>query len=234
MRPVKTVVVYSLDGGVGRTTLSAVLSVARGYVLMVDMDWERAGLSQLFKAPRRPGWLAPYLGAGVPYVHRVSPTLYLIPGYEAALLYTRRGEDFAREVEEAFLDFAERLPALAQRLGIPVDLVIIDTAAALRLGILAEMRKMGVYGVFVGDRRLVSKISEAKAEQYRRYLAYSSVAVLNLLEKDELKIARKLTPAAIKRVAVRDRRGVSVAEAVLRDRENRKSIDYVLAALKTS
>ncbi|MGC9131951.1 MAG: ParA family protein, partial [Pyrobaculum sp.] len=142
--------------------------------------------------------------------------------------------DFAREVEEAFLDFAERLPALAQRLGIPVDLVIVDTAAALPLGLLAEMRKMGIYGVFVGDRRLVSKISEAKAEQYRRYLAYSSVAVLNLLEKDELKIARKLTPAAIKRVAVRDRRGVSVAEAVLRDRENRRAVDYVLAALKTS
>ncbi|RFA96181.1 ParA family protein [Pyrobaculum aerophilum] len=233
MRPIRILLHASLDGGVGKTTLSAVLSVAKGYTLLVDMDWEKAELSQLFRAPKKPGWLAPYLDAGLPYVHRVNPMLYIIPGYEAADMYMRHGEDFAKEAEEVVMDFIEHLPLLIQRLRIPVDTVIIDTTAALRLDLLAKLQKMGVYNVFIADRRFISRISDIKAEQYRRYMAYSSLVVVNQLERDEIKIARKVTPVTIKRVAIKDYYGESIANAVLRDRENRKSIDHILTRIKS-
>ncbi|MGC8584320.1 MAG: ParA family protein, partial [Thermoproteus sp.] len=73
MRAVKIVAVYSLDGGVGKTTLATVLSMAKGFTLVVDADWEKAELSQLFRVPRRPGWVAPFLGRQL-YVHQVNPT----------------------------------------------------------------------------------------------------------------------------------------------------------------
>ncbi|MGK0550252.1 MAG: ParA family protein, partial [Pyrobaculum sp.] len=57
MRTVKIVVISSLDGGVGKTTISSALGVEKGMALLVDMDWEKADLSQLFRAPRKPGWL---------------------------------------------------------------------------------------------------------------------------------------------------------------------------------
>ena len=233
MRPVKVVVHASLDGGVGKTTLSSVLAVAKGYTLLVDMDWEKAELSQLFRAPKKPGWLAPYLDVGMPYVHRVNPMLYIIPGYEAADLFMHYGEDFAKEAEEVVVDFIEHLPALVQRLRIPVDTIIVDTTAALRLDLLAKLQKIGAYNVFVADRRLISRISDVKAEQYRRYMAYSSLVVVNQLEKDEMKIARKITPVAIKRVAIRDYYGESIANDILKDRENRKSIDHILTRIKS-
>ena len=233
MRPIRVVIHASLDGGVGKTTLSAVLSVAKGYTLLVDMDWEKAELSQLFRAPKKPGWLAPYLDARMPYVYRINPMLFLIPGYEGPELYMRHGEDFAKEAEEVVVDFIEHLPLLIRRLRIPVDAVIVDTTAALRLDLLAKMQKIGAYNIFVADRRLISRISDVKAEQYRRYMAYSSLVVVNQLERDELKIAKKVTPVTIKRVDIRDYYGESIANSILRDRENRKSIDHILTRIKS-
>ena len=233
MRPVKIIVHSSLDGGVGKTTLSAVLGVAKGYTLLIDADWEKAELSQLFRAPKKPGWLAPYLDLGMPYVHRVNPMLYIIPGYEASELYMKHGEDFAKEAEEVMLDFVEHLPLLIQRLRIPVDTIIVDTTAALRIDLLAKLQKIGAYNVFVADRRFISRISDVKAEQYRRYMAYSSLVVVNQLERDELKIARKVTPVTIRRVTIKDYYGESIANSILRDRENRKSIDHILTRIKS-
>lgn len=233
MRPVKTVAMASLDGGVGKTTLSAVLAVAKGYILLVDMDWEKADLSQLFRAPRKPGWLAPFLNGNMPYLHRISPTLYLMPGYEAYELYQRHGRDVVGEFEDALLEWVENMPKFVAKLRIPVDTVIIDTTAALRLDVLARLQKMGAYNVFIADRRLISRISDVKAEQYRRYMAYSSLVAVNQLERDELKIARKIAPVVIKRVAIRDYYGESIANDVLKDRENRKSIDQILARVKS-
>ncbi len=233
MRPVKTVAMASLDGGVGKTTLSAVLAVAKGYILLVDMDWEKADLSQLFRAPRKPGWLAPFLNGNMPYLHRISPTLYLMPGYEAYELYQRHGRDVVGEFEDALLEWVENMPKFVAKLRIPVDTVIIDTTAALRVEVLARLQKMGAYNVFIADRRLISRISDVKAEQYRRYMAYSSLVVVNQLERDELKIARKIAPVVIKRVAIRDYYGESIANDVLKDRENRKSIDQILARVKS-
>jgi hypothetical protein len=68
-------------------------------------------------------------------------------------------------------------------LRIPVDTVVIDTTAALRTELLAKLQKQGVYSVFMADRRLISRISDVKAEQYRRYMAYASLVVVNMVEK---------------------------------------------------
>jgi len=60
------VLVTSLDGGVGKTTLVAAMAyhaaANRGQpALLIDADWEKAELSQLFRAEYAPGWLSPFL-----------------------------------------------------------------------------------------------------------------------------------------------------------------------------
>jgi MinD-like ATPase involved in chromosome partitioning or flagellar assembly len=234
MRPVKIVFMSSLDGGVGKTTLASVLSVAKGYTLLIDADWEKADLSQLFRAPRKPGWLAPFIDGQRPYIHRVNPMLYLMPGYETVELYQRYGEEVATEFQEALLEWVEYLPKYVASLRIPVDTVIVDTPAALNLNLLSKLQSMGVYTIFMTDRRLISRISDVKAEQYRRYMAYASLVVVNMVEKDELKMARKIAPVVLKRVKIPEYYGESVAGAILRDRDNKKAVDTVLARIKTS
>ncbi|ACB40150.1 ParA family protein [Pyrobaculum neutrophilum] len=234
MRPIKLVLISSLDGGVGKTTLASVLAVAKGYTLLVDMDWEKADLSQLFRAPRRPGWLAPFLKGGAPYVHRISPVLYLMPGYEAFELYQRLGEDVVKDFGEAMLEWMSYMPKFVTKLRIPVDTVVVDTTAALRAELLSKLQSAGVYNIFMADRRLISRISDIKAEQYRRYMAYSALVVVNMVEKDEVKLARKIAPVVLKRVAISEYYGESVASSVLRDRENRRSVEHIVTRIKLS
>ncbi len=234
MRPVKVVLMSSLDGGVGKTTLASVLGVAKGYTLLIDMDWEKADVSQLFRAPRKPGWLAPFLDGQRPYLHRINPMLYLVPGYEAFELYQKYGEDAATEFRDAILEWVEAMPKYVSSLRIPVDAVIIDTPAALNLNLLSKLQSMGVFTVFMTDRRLISRISDVKAEHYRRYMAYASLVVVNMVEKDEVKVARKIAPVVLKRVKITEYYGESVANTVLRDKDNKKAIDVVLSRVKTA
>ncbi len=235
MRPIKLVALTSLDGGVGKTTLSAVLAVAKGYTLVVDADWEKADLSQLFRAPRKPGWLAPFLDGKSIYIHKVSPWLYVMPGYEAAELFMRRGGDVLGDLIEALLEWAEGAPKFVSKLRVPVDTVVFDTTAALPLDVLAKLQKMGAFNVFVADRRLISRISDVKAEQYRQYITYSALAVINMLERDELKMAKKIAPIALKHVKMpAEYYGPAVANAVLRDRENKKSVENIVMRIKTA
>jgi len=234
MRPVKIVLMSSLDGGVGKTTLASALGVAKGYTLLIDMDWEKADLSQLFRAPRKPGWLAPFLDGQRPYLHKINPMLYLVPGYEAFDLYQQMGEDVTGDFAEALMEWVEAMPKYVATLRIPIDTVVIDTTAALRTELLAKLQKQGVYSVFMTDRRLISRISDVKAEQYRRYMAYSSLVVVNMVEKEELKIARKIAPVVLKRVSIKDYYGESVAGAILRDKDNKKAIDNVITRIKTA
>lgn len=234
MRQVKVVFISSLDGGVGKTTIATVLGVKKGLSLLIDMDWEKADLSQLFRVPRKAGWLAPFLKGELPYVHRVSPMLYVVPGYEAYEIYQKIGEDVVGDFVEAMLEWVEHLPRFVTRLRMPVDTVFIDSMAALRFEVLSRLQRMGVYNIFMADRRLVARISDVKAEQYRRYMAYSSLAVVNLLERGELKMARKIAPIALKRVAIGEYYGEAVANGVLRDRDNRKAVDQILARIKTA
>jgi hypothetical protein len=86
----------------------------------------------------------------------------------------------------------------------------------------------------MADRRLISRISDVKAEQYRRYMAYASMVVVNMVEKEELKIARKIAPVVLKRVKITEYYGESVANAILRDKDNKKAIDTVLSRIKTA
>lgn len=233
MRPLKIVMVTSVDGGVGKTTLSAVLAVAKGYTLLVDMDWEKADLSQIFRVPKRAGWLAPYLkGGGAPYVHKVSPTLYVIPGYEAYEIYQRFGEDVVKDFVEILSDWLSYFPKFVQKLRLPVDTVVVDTTAGLRAEVVAKLHGLGVFNIFMADRRLISRISDVKAEQYRRYMAYSTLVVVNMVEKDEIKIAKKLAPIVLKRVPIGEYYGDSIANSILRDRDNRKAVDTVLERIK--
>ncbi|AFA38767.1 ATPases involved in chromosome partitioning [Pyrobaculum oguniense TE7] len=234
MRALKIVVISSLDGGVGKTTISSALGVEKGMALLVDMDWEKADLSQLFRAPRKPGWLAPFLKGTAPYLHRVNPMLYVMPGYEAYEIYQREGEDAVSGFSEALLEWVEFFPKFVAKLRIPVDVVILDTPAALRTEILAKLQHMGAYNIFVADRRLISRISDIKSEQYRRYLTYSSLAVVNMLEKDELKMAKKIAPVTIRRVKIREYYGEAIANDLLRERENKKSIDQIITRIKTA
>jgi MinD-like ATPase involved in chromosome partitioning or flagellar assembly len=234
MRPIKVVVMSSLDGGVGKTTLASVLSVAKGYTLLIDMDWEKADVSQLFRAPRKPGWLAPFLDGSRPYLHRINPMLYLVPGYEAFELYQKYGEDVTGDFAEALMEWIDYLPRYVSTLRIPVDTVVIDTTAALRTDLLSKLQSMGVFTVFMTDRRLISRISDVKAEHYRRYMAYASLVVVNMVEKEELKIARKIAPVVLKRVKIAEYYGESIANNVLRDKDNKKAIDTVITRIKTS
>jgi MinD-like ATPase involved in chromosome partitioning or flagellar assembly len=234
MRPVKIVLMSSLDGGVGKTTLTSVLGVTKGYTLLIDADWEKADVSQLFRAPRKPGWLSPFIDGQRPYLHRVNPMLYLIPGYEAMELYQKYGEDVTGSFAEALMEWVEHLPRYVSSLRIPVDAVIIDTPAALNLNILSKLQSMGVFTMFMSDRRLISRISDVKAEHYRRYMAYASLVVVNMVEKDEVKIARKMAPVVLKRVKINEYYGESVAGAVLRDKENKKAVDTVITRIKTA
>jgi MinD-like ATPase involved in chromosome partitioning or flagellar assembly len=234
MRPVKIVLMSSLDGGVGKTTLASVLSVAKGYTLLIDADWEKADVSQLFRAPRKPGWLAPFIDGQRPYIHRINPMLYVIPGYEAVELYQKYGEEAAAEFQEALLEWLEAMPKFISSLRIPIDAVVIDTPAALNLNLLSKLQSMGVFTVFMSDRRLISRISDVKAEHYRRYMAYASMVVVNMVEKDEVKIARKMAPVVLKRVKIAEYYGESIANAVLRDKDNKKAIDTVVSRIKTA
>ncbi len=234
MRPVKIILMSSLDGGVGKTTMTTVLGVAKGYTLLIDMDWEKADISQLFRTPKKPGWLAPFLNNTKPYIHRVNPTLYIIPGYEAVELYQQYGEEAAAEFQEALMEWVEAIPKFISSLRIPVDVVIIDTPAALNLNILSKLQSKGVFNTFVTDRRLILRISDIKAEQYRRYMAYASLVIINMVEKDELKIARKIAPVVLKRVKIPEYYGETIANAVLRDKDNKKAIDTVLTRIKTA
>jgi len=235
MRPVKIVLMSSLDGGVGKTTLASVLSVAKGYTLIVDADWEKADISQLFRAPRKPGWLAPFMEEGLrPYIHRVNPMLYVMPGYEAVELYQKHGEEVAAEFQEALLEWVEAMPKYVASLRMPIDTVVFDVPAALGLNLLSKLQPMGVFTIFMSDRRLVSRISDVKAEQYRRYMAYASLVVANMVEKEELKMARKIAPVVLKRVKIPEYYGESIANAVLRDRDNKKAIDNVITRIKTA
>jgi len=234
MRPLKIALVTSLDGGVGKTTLASVLGVAKGYVLLIDMDWEKADLSQLFRAPRKPGWLAPFIDGQRPYIHRINPMLYLIPGYEAFELYQKHGEDVTGDFAEALMEWIEAMPKYVSSLRMPVDTVVIDTTAALRTDLLAKLQKQGVFTAFMSDRRLISRISDVKAEHYRRYMAYASLVVVNMVEKEEIKMARKIAPVVLKRVSIKDYYGESVAGAILRDKDNKKAIDNVITRIKTA
>ncbi|MCU7788899.1 ParA family protein, partial [Pyrobaculum sp. 3827-6] len=134
----------------------------------------------------------------------------------------------------ALLEWVEYLPQFVDKMKLPVDTVVIDTTPALRVELLQAMQKLGLYTVFVGDGRMLSKVSDVKAEQYNKYTSYASALVINQVDKAEVLHARRITPYVLRHVGhIRQYYADAVAAAILRDRENRRSVEELLTKIKS-
>jgi MinD-like ATPase involved in chromosome partitioning or flagellar assembly len=222
------VIITSLDGGVGKTTLTAAMAYhaavfRRQPVLLIDADWEKAELSQLLRAEYGPGWLSPFLRGEEPAVFKVRDGLYLVPGYDAAEAYQLYDFSIA-ELERALETWVENLPAFTASRGLP-PAVIIDTTPTLRLSFLTRLKERGVKTIFIADVRAVSRVSDIKAEQYAAYFKLADAVVVN----NTSFFTRNTAPYTIRRVGtVKDLHWEAVAKNILRNRHNKKTIEALL------
>ena len=227
MRPV-IILVTSLDGGVGKTTLVATMAYhaavsRRQPVLLIDADWEKAELSQLFRAEYAPGWLSPFLKGEEPTVYKIRDGLFLISGYDAAEAYQLYDFQIS-ELERALEAWVENMPAFAASRGLP-PAVIVDTTPTLRLSFLTRLKERGVKIVFVADVRAVSRVSDIKAEHYASYFKLADAVVVN----NTSFFTRNTAPYTIRRVGtVKDLHWEAVARSILRNRHNKKTIEALL------
>ncbi|KUO88891.1 MAG: type II secretion protein [Thermoproteus sp. JCHS_4] len=229
----KFAVFFSVDGGVGKTTLALATAFEKERVLVVDADWEKADLSSIFGVPKRPGWLAGHYGKDV-YLHKVRPNLYVVPGYEAAMLY-QLGKIGDAELFEAVYETLSALPDAVAEERLPVDTVIVDTPKALQLTwIEALQRKLKALMYFVADRRLVTRIADIKMQIYGRYMRYASLIVANMLEKgDEKAPGIRMVNAFLTRVKMpSDYSAERIHRAVLGDRRNKEAISTLVRWIK--
>jgi len=229
----KFAVFFSVDGGVGKTTLALATAFEKERVLVIDADWEKADLSSIFGVPKRPGWLAGHYGKDV-YLHKVRPNLYVVPGYEAAILY-QSGKIGDAELFEAVYETLSALPDAVAEERLPVDTVIVDTPKALQLTwIEALQRKLKALMYFVADRRLVTRIADVKMQIYGRYMRYASLIVANMLEKgDEKAPGIRMVNAFLTRVKMpSDYSAERIHRAVLGDRRNKEAISTLVRWIK--
>jgi MinD-like ATPase involved in chromosome partitioning or flagellar assembly len=222
------ILVTSLDGGVGKTTLTAAMAYhaavnKRQPVLLIDADWEKAELSQLLRAEYAPGWLSPFLRGEEPAVYKIRDGLFLIPGYDAAEAYQLYDLSIA-ELERALETWVENMPAFAASRGLP-PAAIIDTTPTLRLSFLTRLKERGVKTIFIADVRAVSRVSDIKAEQYAAYFKLADAVVVN----NTSFFTRNTAPYTIRRVGtVKDLHWEAVAKALLKNRHNRRTIEALL------
>jgi len=229
----KFAVFFSVDGGVGKTTLALATAFEKERVLVIDADWEKADLSSIFGVPKRPGWLAGHYGKDV-YLHKVRPNLYVVPGYEAAMLY-QSGKIGDAELFEAVYETLSALPDAVAEERLPVDTVIVDTPKALQLTwIEALQRKLKALMYFVADRRLLTRIADVKTQIYGRYMRYASLIVANMLEKgDEKAPGIRMVNAFLTRVKMpSDYSAERIHRAVLGDRRNKEAISTLVRWIK--
>ncbi|MFP3213161.1 MAG: type II secretion protein [Thermoproteus sp.] len=229
----KFAVFFSVDGGVGKTTLALATAFEKERVLVVDADWEKADLSSIFGVPKRPGWLAGRYGKDV-YLHKVRPNLYVVPGYEAAMLY-QSGKIGDAELFEAVYETLSALPDAVAEERLPVDTVIVDTPKALQLTWIEVLqRKLKALMYFVADRRLVTRIADVKMQIYGRYMRYASLIVANMLEKgDEKAPGIRMVNAFLTRVKMpSDYSAERIHRAVLGDRRNKEAISTLVRWIK--
>jgi len=222
------VIITSLDGGVGKTTLTAAMAYhaavnKRQPVLLIDADWEKAELSQLLRAEYAPGWLSPFLRGEEPAVYKIRDGLFLIPGYDAAEAYQLYDFSIA-ELERALETWVENMPAFAASRGLP-PAVIIDTTPTLRLSFLTRLKERGVKTIFIADVRAVSRVSDIKAEQYAAYFKLADAVVVN----NTSFFTRNTAPYTIRRISTpKDLHWEAVAKNILRNRHNKKTIEALL------
>ena len=227
MRPV-IILVTSLDGGVGKTTLVATMAYhaavsRRQPVLLIDADWEKAELSQLFRAEYAPGWLSPFLRGEEPTVYKIRDGLFLISGYDAAEAYQLYDFQIS-ELERALEAWVENMPAFTVALGLP-PAAIIDTTPTLRLSFLNKLKERGVKIIFVADVRAVSRVSDIKAEHYAAYFKLADAVVVN----NTSLFTRNTAPYTIRRISTpKDLHWEAVAKALLKNRHNRRTIEALL------
>jgi len=222
------VLVTSLDGGVGKTTLTAAMAYhaavfRRQPVLLIDADWEKAELSQLFRAEYGPGWLSPFLKGEEPTIYKIRDGLYLVPGYDVAEAYQLYDLQIS-ELERALEAWVENMPAFAASRGLP-PAVIIDTTPTLRLSFLTRLKEKGVKIIFVADTRGVSRVSDIKAEQYAAYFKLADVVIIN----NTSLFTRNTAPYTIRRISTpKDLHWEAVAKALLKNRHNRRTVEALL------
>jgi len=222
------VLVTSLDGGVGKTTLTAAMAYhaavfRRQPVLLIDADWEKAELSQLFRAEYGPGWLSPFLRGEEPTIYKIRDGLFLIPGYDAAEAYQLYDFSIA-ELERALETWVENMPTFTASRGLP-PAAIVDTTPTLRLSFLNKLKERGVKTIFIADVRAVSRVSDIKAEQYATYFKLADAVVVN----NTSFFTRNTAPYTIRRVGtVKDLHWEAVAKALLKNRHNRRTIEALL------
>jgi MinD-like ATPase involved in chromosome partitioning or flagellar assembly len=222
------ILVTSLDGGVGKTTLTAAMAYhaavsRRQPVLLIDADWEKAELSQLFRAEYAPGWLSPFLKGEEPAVYKIRDGLFLISGYDAAEAYQLYDFQIS-ELEKALETWVEKLPAFTASRGLP-PAAIIDTTPTLRLSFLTRLKEKGVKILFVADTRGVSRVSDIKAEQYAAYFKLADAVVVN----NTSFFTRNTAPYTIRRISTpKDLHWEAVAKALLKSRHNRKTVEALL------
>jgi MinD-like ATPase involved in chromosome partitioning or flagellar assembly len=222
------ILVTSLDGGVGKTTLVATMAYhaavnKRQPVLLIDADWEKAELSQLFRAEYGPGWLSPFLKGEEPTVYKIRDGLFLIPGYDAAEAYQLYDFQIS-ELERALETWVENMPAFTASRGLP-PAVIIDTTPTLRLSFLTRLKEKGVKIIFITDPRAVSRVSDIKAEHYASYFKLADAVVVN----NTSLFTRNTAPYTIHRISTpKDLHWEAVAKSILRNRHNKKTIEALL------
>ena len=222
------VLVTSLDGGVGKTTLTAAMAYhaavfRRQPVLLIDADWEKAELSQLFRAEYGPGWLSPFLRGEEPAVFKVRDGLFLISGYDAAEAYQLYDFQIS-ELERTLEVWVENMPAFTASRGLP-PAVIIDTTPTLRLSFLTRLKERGVKIIFVTDPRALGRVSDIKAEQYAAYFKLADAVVVN----NTSFFTRNTAPYTIRRISTpKDLHWEAVAKALLKNRHNRRTVEALL------
>jgi MinD-like ATPase involved in chromosome partitioning or flagellar assembly len=222
------ILVTSLDGGVGKTTLAAAMAYhaavnKRQPVLLIDADWEKAELSQLFRAEYAPGWLSPFLKGEEPAVYKIRDGLFLISGYDAAEAYQLYDFQIS-ELERALEAWVENMPAFTASRGLP-PAAIVDTTPTLRLSFLTRLKERGVKIIFVTDVRALGRVSDVKAEQYAAYFKLADVVITN----NTSFFTRNTAPYTIRRISTpKDLHWEAVAKALLKNRHNRKTIEALL------
>jgi len=230
------VVFYSVEGGVGKTTLSTAFAVEKRRVIVVDADWTRPEISAYFNTPKRTSdWIRILLDGQPPqyWPHRAEPDVYVVPNYTAVELYHRRGGEYLDLIADALFEFLASLPELVADLRINVDTVVVDMTNAPPLTLVEKLaRELGALMVFLIDRRSLMSVSEMRAEAIRNYQQYASLIVANMTEKGDERLPSARIVNIMLRMAKRPARLETykdVYRMLTSVRENAKALKYLVS-----
>ena len=224
------VIIYSIDGGVGKTTLATVLSMHKGRVLLIDADFTKADASSIFRSPIREGWLSLVL-RGRAYIHRVN-SVYVVPGYDAAEIYTRglaEPADIYYALSELLL--GNTVERFVREMRLPVDTVVVDLPHAPPLSLIEKLvRKPGASLLFVADERMLAKVGDARQSEQASYMRYAGKILLNKVDKNIEKLPSiKSVELYLRQVRMpSDYYADNIYSAVMSDRRNRRVVNQLV------